>query len=149
MKAVIALGSNLGDRHQTLTAAVNELAAFITNLQVSTFIESAPVGGITQPDYLNAVAIGESELSPLALLHALQNIENAHHRTREVRWGARTLDLDLIVYGAEVMETEELTLPHPRAHERAFVLAPWLEIDPDGELPGFGAIAKLLNGSKI
>lgn len=149
MKAVIALGSNLGNRHQTLTAAVNELAAFITNLQVSTFIESAPVGGITQPDYLNAVAIGESELSPLALLHALQNIENAHHRTREVRWGARTLDLDLIVYGAEVMETEELTLPHPRAHERAFVLAPWLEIDPDGELPGFGAIAKLLNGSKI
>ena len=143
MKVVIALGSNLGDRKGTLDEAVEELRKMITITKVSSYIETDPVGGPEQPDYLNAVLIGESELSPTDLLSTMQEIELAAGRERIERWGARTLDLDLIVYGDLVMETEFLTLPHPRAHERRFVLDPWLEVEPGAYLPGFGEVGLL------
>jgi len=140
MKVVIALGSNLGDRHATLDGAVAALKQIITVTKVSGYIETDPVGGPEQPDYLNAVLIGESELEPTDLLVKMQAIELAAGRERLERWGARTLDLDLIAAGDLVMDTELLTLPHPRAHERRFVLDPWLEVDPQAILPGFGEV---------
>jgi dihydroneopterin aldolase/2-amino-4-hydroxy-6-hydroxymethyldihydropteridine diphosphokinase len=143
MKVVIALGSNLGDRKATLDDAVDQLRKIITITKVSTFIETDPVGGPDQPIYLNAVVIGESDLEPADLLAKMLAIENEAGRTREVRWGARTLDLDLIVAGDTVMDTEFLTLPHPRAHERRFVLDPWLEVDPEAILPGCGEVRLL------
>lgn len=143
MKVVIALGSNLGDREATLIEAINQLATIITVLNVSTFHETAPVGGPEQPDYLNAVLIGESELEPPELLRKMQEIELSAGRQRIERWGARTLDLDLITAGDLVLESEFLTLPHPRAHKRRFVLDPWLEIDSEAYLPGFGEVRLL------
>ena len=143
MKVVIALGSNLGDRHVTLDAAVEALRAIITVKAVSTYIESAPVGGPEQPDYLNAVLLGESDLAPEVLLEQMQLIESKAGRERLERWGARTLDLDLIIAGEIIQESEFLTLPHPRAHERRFVLDPWLELDPAATLPGFGEVRLL------
>jgi 2-amino-4-hydroxy-6-hydroxymethyldihydropteridine diphosphokinase len=140
MKVVIALGSNLGDRKATLDSAVDALKLIITVTKVSSYIETDPVGGPEQPDYLNAVLIGESDLEPTYLLVKMQAIELAAGRERLERWGARTLDLDLIVAGDLVMDTEHLTLPHPRAHERRFVLDPWLEVDPQAILPGFGEV---------
>jgi len=134
---VIALGSNLGDRGQTLAAAVKELRALpgLTLTGVSSIVETDPVGGIEQPPYLNAVVLGRCRLEPDELLAALHAIEAGHGRTREVRWGARTFDLDLIQFGRPggrhevVSDDEELTLPHPRAAERAFVLVPWADAD--------------------
>jgi len=135
---VIALGTNLGDRGQTLTDAVAALTALpgLTVTRVSDIVATDPVGGPEQPEYLNAVVVGRSLLHPTDLLAELHRIEADHGRTREVRWGARTLDLDLVQYGhpgghREVTSDDErLTLPHPRAHERAFVLVPWLDADP-------------------
>ena len=144
MKVVIALGSNLGDRTATLDAAVDSLRKIINVKSVSTFIETDPVGGPKQPDYLNAVLIGESGLEPIQLLFAMQEIELLAGRERAERWGARTLDLDLIVAGDLQMNSELLTLPHPRAHERRFVLDPWLEIEPGAILPGKGEVRLLL-----
>jgi 2-amino-4-hydroxy-6-hydroxymethyldihydropteridine diphosphokinase len=144
MKVVIALGSNLGESYQTLEAAVEDISQIVTVTHLSSFIETEPVGGPEQPNYINAVLIAETELAPLELLHQLQSIENKFGRTREVRWGARTLDLDLIDYEGVLMSSPKLELPHPRAHERAFVLQPWIEIDPLAVLPGKGAIADLL-----
>jgi len=140
MKVVIALGSNLGDRKATLDGAVDALRQITTVTKVSRYIETDPVGGPEQPDYLNAVLIGESDLEPTDLLLKMQAIELAAGRERLERWGARTLDLDLIAAGDLVMDTELLTLPHPRAHERRFVLDPWLEVDPQAILPGFGEV---------
>ena len=140
MKVVIALGSNLGDRKATLDSAVEALRQIISVRKVSNYIETDPVGGPEQPDYLNAVLIGESDLEPTDLLLKMQAIELAAGRERLERWGARTLDLDLIAAGDLVMDTELLTLPHPRAHERRFVLDPWLEVDPQAILPGFGEV---------
>jgi len=140
MKVVIALGSNLGDRKATLDSAVEALRQIITVTKVSRYIETDPVGGPEQPDYLNAVLIGESDLEPIDLLMKMQAIEIAAGRERLERWGARTLDLDLIVAGDLVMDTDLLTLPHPRAYERRFVLDPWLEVDPQAILPGFGEV---------
>ncbi len=148
MKVVIALGSNLPngnqEPHAMIEAGVAELAKIIEVTNLSTIIETEPVGGPEQPNYQNAVAIGESNLDPFDLLRAMHEIEAKLGRVRDVRWGPRTLDLDLIVAGDLVMDTEELVLPHPRAHERGFVLQPWNEIDPDGFIPGKGDLASLL-----
>lgn len=139
---VVALGSNLGDRGETLASAVASLRDLpgLTVTGVSSIVETDPVGGPEQPPYLNAVAVGRSAISPDALLDHLHRIEAAHGRTREVRWGARTLDLDLIQFGTPggsrevVSDDARLTLPHPRASERAFVLAPWIDVDPRATL---------------
>ena len=145
MKVVIALGSNIGDSAALLESAVERLNGIIKVTHLSTFIETEPVGGPEQPNYLNAVLVGESDLDPLVLLREMQAIETELGRTREVRWGPRTLDLDLIVAGDGLLNTPELELPHPRAHERTFVLEPWLEIDPDAHIPGKGRVGSLLS----
>ena len=145
MQYVIALGSNLGDRYENLSAALIKISKIAELLSVSKFYETAPVGGPDQPDYLNAVAIVAGDMTPTSLLLELQKIENSAGRTREVRWGARTLDLDIIIAEDVQLESEFLTLPHPRAHERAFVLAPWAEIDPAAHIIGKGPISYLLS----
>lgn len=143
--AVIALGSNLGDRAATLRAAVAGLGG-VPGLEidvVSPFFETEPVGGPEQGAYLNAVVLVTAELAPRELLARLQGLEAAHGRTRDVRWGPRTLDLDLIVFGELASSEPDLTLPHPRAHERAFVLVPWSRVDPGATLAGRGRVADL------
>jgi|HubBroStandDraft_6_1064221.scaffolds.fasta_scaffold07507_9 2-amino-4-hydroxy-6-hydroxymethyldihydropteridine diphosphokinase len=111
---------------------------------LSPVYETVPVGGPPQPEYLNAVLIAETTLPATALLRRGQAVEAAFGRVREEVWGPRTLDVDVIVYGDVVSDDPELTLPHPRAWERAFVLAPWLDADPDAEIPGQGRVAELL-----
>ncbi|AKT51173.1 2-amino-4-hydroxy-6-hydroxymethyldihydropteridine diphosphokinase [Arsenicicoccus sp. oral taxon 190] len=137
---VVALGANLGDPAQTLAQAERRLRR-VPGLRVtarSGLYETDPVGGPDQPPYLNAVVVGRTRRSPAALLAELHRIEERHGRTREVRWGARTLDLDLVAYqvaGQDVVSDDpSLTLPHPRAHERGFVLVPWAQADPDAVL---------------
>jgi 2-amino-4-hydroxy-6-hydroxymethyldihydropteridine diphosphokinase len=114
---------------------------------VSPVYETAPVGGPSQPDYLNAVLLARTTLPSRALLDQLHQIEAAFSRVRGVRWGPRTLDIDLITVDGEVCADPALTLPHPRAHERAFVLAPWHDVDPQAVLPGSGTVAELLAAS--
>jgi 2-amino-4-hydroxy-6-hydroxymethyldihydropteridine diphosphokinase len=144
MKAVIALGSNLGNRELNIDSAIAELAKIVEITHLSTNHETDPVGGPEQPKYLNAIAIAETELKPEELLIAMLEIENKLGRKREIHWGPRTLDLDLIVFGDEVIDSEILVLPHPRAHERRFVLEPWLEIEPDAYIPGIGKVESIL-----
>lgn len=135
--AVIALGANLGDPQATLAAAVAELGAELEILKTSPLAVTKPVGGPPdQPDYTNQVIEVRTQRSPHELLDLCQRIEAAHHRTREVRWEARTLDLDLITYDHLVLDDPRLTLPHPRAALRGFVLAPWSWMDPDAVLGG-------------
>ena len=145
MKAVIALGANLGDPKRQISEAIDQIRDQIKVKSVSKLIETEPVGvADKQPNYINAVWIGESELRPLDLMKVLSDIENKMGRFRSFPNAARTIDIDIIDYGGLFMESPELTLPHPRAHLRRFVLAPWLEIDPEGELSGHGPIRQLL-----
>ncbi len=143
---VLALGSNLGDRLANLQAAVDALCAEpgIDGTAVSPVYETAAVGGPDQPDYLNAVLVAVTWLSARGVLDRGQAAEAARHRVRQERWGPRTLDVDVIVYGDEISSDPDLTLPHPRAHERAFVLAPWHDADPDAVIPGRGRVSDLL-----
>jgi 2-amino-4-hydroxy-6-hydroxymethyldihydropteridine diphosphokinase len=115
-------------------------------LAISPVYQTAPVGGPAQPDYLNAVLAVRTALDPRALLAATQGIEADFGRVRAERFGPRTLDIDIISYDGEVSDDPVLTLPHPRAHERAFVLAPWHDVDPAASLPGRGPVAALLDG---
>ena len=148
MKAVIALGSNLENRKLNFDIAVTKLEEVLRNLIVSKYIETKAVGGPVQPDFLNSVAIGESELEPEDLLNRLLAIEDEMGRVREVKWGPRIIDLDLIVFGDHVIDTQNLKLPHPLASSRDFVLTPWLSIDPDGVIPGLGKIKFLASLSR-
>ena len=143
---VLALGSNLGDRQDILQGAVDAIAGLPGTrvTAVSPVYETVPVGGPAQPDYLNAVVLADVAAPARELLDRLHEIEAAFDRVRVVRWGPRTLDLDVIDFGGERSDNPELTLPHPRAHERAFVLAPWRDVDPDAALPGHGPVAGLL-----
>ena len=143
---VLAIGGNLGDRWRILQGGLDAIAGLgrVRVLAVSPVYESVPVGGPPQPDYLNAVVLARTTLPPRDLLGGLHEIEAAFDRVRMVRWGARTLDIDIIASGDERSDDPELTLPHPRAHERAFVLAPWHDLDPDAAIPGHGRIADLL-----
>jgi 2-amino-4-hydroxy-6-hydroxymethyldihydropteridine diphosphokinase len=113
-------------------------------MTVSPVYETAPVGGPPQPDYLNAVLLARTTLPSRVLLDRLHEVEAAFERVRDVRWGPRTLDIDIITVEGEVSDDPELTLPHPRAYERAFVLAPWHDMDPGAVLPGHGTVAALL-----
>lgn len=144
-RAVFALGSNLGDRAATLQGAVDALADApgITPVAVSPVYETAPVGGPPQPSYLNAVLVVDTVLAPEVLLDRARATEDAFGRVRGERWGARTLDVDLLVVGDQVRADPDLTLPHPRAQERAFVLLPWCDVAPQDELPGYGRVADL------
>jgi 2-amino-4-hydroxy-6-hydroxymethyldihydropteridine diphosphokinase len=143
---VLALGSNLGDRQDILQGAVDAIVGLpgVRVTAVSPVYETVPVGGPAQPDYLNAVVLADAARPARELLDRLHEIEAAFDRVRLVRWGPRTLDIDIVVFDSERSDDPELTLPHPRAHERAFVLAPWHDVDPDAALPGHGPVAELL-----
>ncbi|MGA5702157.1 2-amino-4-hydroxy-6-hydroxymethyldihydropteridine diphosphokinase [Peterkaempfera bronchialis] len=146
-RAVIALGSNLGNRLETLQGAVDALedTPGVRVTAVSPVYETEAVGGPAgQPSYFNAVVVLRTTLGPGSLLERANAVEDAFSRTREVRWGPRTLDVDIVAYDGVVSDTAELTLPHPRAHERAFVLAPWNDAEPEAELPGRGPVVALL-----
>lgn len=144
MKAVIALGANIGDPKEQMDLAVAMLREATDLIALSSYYSTKPVGGPEQPDYLNAVCLVESELPALDLLSLLHGIEKSLGRKRNERWGPRTIDLDLIQYGALLSSADELQLPHPRAHERRFVLEPWREIEPDALLLAHGKISELL-----
>ena len=141
-RAVLSIGSNLGDRLANLRGAVEGLGDAV--VAVSPVYETAPWGGVEQDDYLNAVLVvddpGTDAYGWLARAHEL---EQAAGRTREVRWGPRTLDVDVVDVEGVTSTDPELTLPHPRAHERAFVLVPWADVAPDAVLPGHGRVADL------
>jgi 2-amino-4-hydroxy-6-hydroxymethyldihydropteridine diphosphokinase len=145
MKAIISLGANVGDPKANLDLAVALLREATEVIAVSSYLQTKPVGGPEQSDYLNAVAIIESDLPAKDLFALLNGIETAMGRTREIYWGPRVIDLDLIQYGGLLVQDEKLTLPHPRAHERRFVLAPWFEIEPEAILLTHGRISDLLN----
>jgi 2-amino-4-hydroxy-6-hydroxymethyldihydropteridine diphosphokinase len=146
---VIALGANLGDRAATLQAAIDELRALpqTADVRVAEPVSSVAVKldgpDAAAPQYLNTVATLTTRLAPTVLLDALHDIEHRHGRVRTERWGDRTLDLDIIAYGDIESDDPELTLPHPRAAERTFVLDPWLQLDPDAELPGGERVSAL------
>jgi 2-amino-4-hydroxy-6-hydroxymethyldihydropteridine diphosphokinase len=144
MKAVIALGANIGDPKAQMDLAVAMLREATEVISVSEYLSTKPVSDIEQPDYLNAVCIVESELPALDLLSLLHGIEKALGRERLEKWGPRTIDLDLIQYGSLLSSADELKLPHPRAHERRFVLEPWVSIDPEAILLTHGKISELL-----
>jgi len=149
VRAILSLGSNLGDREATLAAAVRDIGKLdrVELLAASSLVETAAIkpDGVdaTAPAYLNLVVEIATTLEPDALLSSLNRIELDHGRVREERWGDRTLDIDIVTMGGLLSSTDALTLPHPRAAERAFVLVPWLELDPRAELPGFGAVGAL------
>ena len=153
-RAYIAIGSNLGDRRAYLKAGLKEVASLPgTRLaEVSRAYETQPLGPIEQPDFLNAVFAIETSLAPEPLLAALLAAEKKHQRQRRIHWGPRTLDLDLLLYGKRVVESADLTLPHPHIHERSFVLVPLCEIAPRLSHPitgqPFAAYLAALNGSE-
>ena len=145
MKVVIALGANLGDPRKQISLAVDEMRDYVTVKKVSQLYETAPFKvNDDQPNYINAVLIGDTELQPKELIKELLKIEAKLGRQRAFPKAARTIDLDIIDYEGFFLESDELTLPHPRAFERKFVLEPWLEIDPGAELPGYGPVSELL-----
>ena len=144
MKAVVALGANIGNPKEQLDLAISLLRESTDVIAVSSYYTTKPVGGPEQPDYINAVCILESELPALDLLALLHGIEKSLGRERIEKWGPRTIDLDLIQYGGLLSKADELEVPHPRAHERRFVLEPWHEIEPDAVLLTHGKISSLL-----
>lgn len=147
-KVAIALGSNLGDRLGHLRAGLDGLAELGTIRAVSKVYETDPVGGPTQGRYLNAVVVVETDRAPLDVLSALLEIERGRGRERAVRWGPRTLDLDLIVYEGERVDLPTLEVPHPRAHERGFVLAPLAEVWPEAQLANGSTAREALESAR-
>lgn len=144
VRSVLGLGSNLGESNATLLMAVADLvdSPHVRLVEVSPVVQAKPVGGPEQPDYLNMVIEIETDLEPHALLAHCQAVERKHHRVRGVRWGPRTLDVDIITYDDIKLDDDVLTIPHPRAHERAFVLQPWAWMDAGATLNGI-SVARL------
>lgn len=146
---ILGIGSNLGKRRRQIRSALKALAstAGIKNVYLSPLYESHAVteSGIDEsaPKYLNGVIRLDTTLKAKELLAVVRKIEDDHGRVRLVRWGSRTLDIDIIVFGTELKSTKELMLPHPRAYNRAFVLVPWADIEPDAILPGYGSVKEL------
>jgi 2-amino-4-hydroxy-6-hydroxymethyldihydropteridine diphosphokinase len=147
-RAVLSLGANLGDRAGALRTALTALKddGLVAR---STLYETPPWGPVEQPPYLNAIAIVRGDRDAAGWLARAHELEDAAGRTREVRFGPRTLDVDVVTVLADdgtpvVSDDPDLTLPHPRAHERAFVLVPWLSLDPSAQLPGHGPVADLV-----
>lgn len=150
-RAALALGSNLGDRLDYLQAAVDAITESpeIFPVAVSSVYETEPVGGPTdQPLFLNAVLLVDTALPPRSLFERCKAAEDAFGRSRKVPKGPRTLDLDLLAVGGYTIDDPDLTVPHPQFAERAFVLVPWAEVDPDFEVPGYGRVADLRDAVK-
>jgi 2-amino-4-hydroxy-6-hydroxymethyldihydropteridine diphosphokinase len=145
-RAYVGLGANLGPREQTLHRAVElvNAAAEVDVLAVSELRETEPVGVVDQPRFLNGAVLLDTTLSPGALLDLLLEVERSLGRVRGERWGPRVVDLDLLLYGDEVIDEPGLHVPHPRLHERRFVLEPLAELDPQLEIPGRGRVSALL-----
>lgn len=149
MKVVIALGANLGNPRQQITDAITEIGKVVEVKKTSSLYETEPFKVIDkQPNYINAVLIGETELQPKELIKELLAIETKLGRQRSFQNAARTIDIDIIDYEGFFMESAELTLPHPRAFERRFVLEPWAQIEPDAVLREHGPIKELLAALK-
>jgi 2-amino-4-hydroxy-6-hydroxymethyldihydropteridine diphosphokinase len=147
-RAVLSLGSNLGDRRAHLSEAVRALGAEVE--AVSAMYRTPPWGPVPQDDYYNLVLISSSpDLDPYGWLARCHELERAAGRVRDIRWGPRTLDADIVVVDDVESFDPDLVLPHPRAYERAFVLLPWAEIEPDAVLPGHGPIVELLAGLDV
>ncbi|MEU1476265.1 2-amino-4-hydroxy-6-hydroxymethyldihydropteridine diphosphokinase [Streptomyces sp. NPDC005760] len=148
-RAVLSLGSNLGNRLETLQGAVDALedTPGVRIKAVSPVYETEPwgVAADSQPSYFNAVVVLKTTLPPSSLLERAHAVEEAFNRVRDERWGPRTLDVDIVAYADVVSDDPHLTLPHPRAHERAFVLVPWHDVEPEAQLPGRGPVAGLLD----
>jgi len=147
--AYVGLGSNMGDRERMIWSAVHMLAfnPEVDVVAVSSLRETDPVGFLEQPPFLNAAVAVETELRPQALLELLLSVERELGRTRDgPRFGPRTIDLDLLLYGDEVVDEPGLVVPHPRLHERRFALEPLVELDPDLSVPGWGPVPALLAG---
>ena len=146
MKAVISIGSNLGNRPDHLVDAVSELAKLSGTqiLHASSIYETEPQGNLDQPSFYNGIIVLDCDLEAEVLLNHLQQIESRALRQRLVANGPRTLDLDLIAVDDLVMHSRSLELPHPRAAKRRFVLEPWFEVEPEAEIPGVGKVAELL-----
>jgi 2-amino-4-hydroxy-6-hydroxymethyldihydropteridine diphosphokinase len=140
-RAYVGLGANLGDREATIRAAIAGLAGVVA---VSSLRETDPVGNTDQPRFLNGVVALETDLSAPELLDVLLSVERGLGRERRQRWGPRTIDLDLLLYGDETVDEPGLTVPHPRLHERRFVLEPLAELDPELAVPGRGGVRELL-----
>lgn len=145
MTAVVSLGSNLGDRLARLRRGLEVLAQHVAVVAVSPVYETAPVGVTDQPAFLNVVALLDSD-DPETVFVAAQAAEQSQGRLRSRRWGPRTLDVDVIAVDAQVTDDPRLTLPHPRAHERGFVLVPWLAVDPTAAVPRRGSVRSLVAG---
>jgi len=145
-RAYVGLGANLGPKEVTLLRAVDLLAAEdgIEVLELSELHETAPVGVVDQPDFLNGALAVETSLAPRELLDVLLRVERELGRVREERWGPRTIDLDLLVYGDETVDEPGLRVPHPRLHERRFALEPLAELEPELQIPGLGAVSEAL-----
>jgi 2-amino-4-hydroxy-6-hydroxymethyldihydropteridine diphosphokinase len=149
VEAILAIGGNLGNRRQNIidAAARLQVTAGIELIAISPLVESAAMtpDGLddTKPRYLNGVIQIETTLKPKALLEVIRKVEAGGGRLRLERWGSRTIDIDIITFGRQLIDTRSLTIPHPRAHERAFVLVPWAALNPDAVLPGFGRVFDL------
>ncbi|MDP1712790.1 MAG: 2-amino-4-hydroxy-6-hydroxymethyldihydropteridine diphosphokinase [Candidatus Nanopelagicaceae bacterium] len=144
MRAVVALGANMAEPVEAVELALALLQESSDLVSRSKLYVTRPVGGPPQPDYVNAVCILEANLPAIDLLGVLQGIEKSMGRVRAEKWGPRVIDLDLIQYGSILSKDETLTLPHPLAHERRFVLEPWLEIDPEAVLITHGKVSDIL-----
>jgi 2-amino-4-hydroxy-6-hydroxymethyldihydropteridine diphosphokinase len=152
VQAILAIGGNLGKRRKTIRSGLKALAVTpgIKKVVCSPLVESAAVteAGLdeTKPNYLNGVVKIETTLKPTELLEQIRRIETEHGRIRLERWGSRTLDIDIITYGDVLKVGKELTIPHPRAFERPFVMVPWAMLEPDAVLPGYGSVKEIASG---
>ena len=144
-RVVLSIGANLGDREAALQSVVDAMPGRFRNVRCSSVYDTPPWGVTDQPTFLNAIVVADTDLTPSQVLDFAQECEQAAHRTHDLRWGPRTLDVDIIAYDDMRQDDPHLTLPHPRAHVRAFVLVPLLEVDPDHFFIDHGFARDLLN----
>lgn len=143
-RVVLSIGANLGDAETMVHQTIHQLSQILKESKASRIYQTAPVGVEDQPEFFNAVVMGEWGGTADELLEKTSKLEEAAGRERILRWGARTLDIDIITFGDQVSHDPKLTLPHPRAHERLFVLIPWIELQPDAHLIGQGDVSAII-----
>ena len=143
-RVVLSIGANLGDAETMVHQTIHQLSQILKESKASRIYQTAPVGVEDQPEFFNAVVMGEWGGMADELLEKTSKLEEAAGRERILRWGARTLDIDIITFGDQVSDDPKLTLPHPRAHERLFVLIPWIELQPDAHLIGQGDVSAII-----